>query len=693
MSDIFNYIFNLQVKNNTVIAQLNGVNKGVIDVRNSVNNLNNTFQNSFTKIQKRIGSIEFSSILQQVNAVADGLNQLSGPGNDFTSSMADLSAMTGITVKGLQQIGAFARQSAKDFGTSASEGLDSYKIILSKLNPELAKSPKALAEMGKSVNTLSKQMGGNTVSAAETLTTALNQFQISTADPIAASREMAKMMNVMSAAAQAGSAELPDIKEALEQTGLSAKTANVSFAETNAAIQVLDKAGRKGAEGGVALRNVMSTLAQGRFLPPDVIQNLQSAGVDITALTDKGKTLAQRLEVLKPVMNDSALFTKLFGRENANAAIALVSQTGELSSLTKEIQGTNSAYDQAAIIMQSPAQKAAILQAKINDLKISMFNATGGALGYMGVLSSLGQQIFYLAPLYKVLSGGVMKSIQVVNWLRKAENLEKVAKVGSAIATGVVTVATTLWTGAQWALNAAFIASPIGWIVLGVGALVAGIVLAWKKFEGFRKVVMGVWEVMKSFGSILKDLVIDRIKTLLSGITGLGKAFMELFQGHWQKAWETGKNAVLDLTGVTTMKHLKENAGKNKGKIAGAWTKGNAEGAASWVKSHQKVTPATTTHGAMTKITSPVVPGASTSPTGSPTTTQTSGGSAAGAKTANAIATGGTKNTVVNITIGSLVKDFKVMAGNIEDAADKIRDRIVDEMTRAVSMGASLGAG
>ena len=35
---------------------------------------------------------------------------------------------------------------------------------------------------------------------------------------------------------------------------MAAKGAGGSFEETNAAIQVLDKAGKKGAEGGVALR-------------------------------------------------------------------------------------------------------------------------------------------------------------------------------------------------------------------------------------------------------------------------------------------------------------------------------------------------------------------------------------------------------------------------------------------------------
>ena len=135
--------------------------------------------------------------------------------------------------------------------------------------------------MGDSIATLSKTMGGNVAGATEVLTTAMNQFQVSTKDPIQAAGEMQRMMNVMAAAAQAGSAELPSISAALQQAGMAAKGANVSFAETNAAIQVLDKAGKKASEGGVALRNVLATLAQGRFLHKDVQQELSAAGVNM----------------------------------------------------------------------------------------------------------------------------------------------------------------------------------------------------------------------------------------------------------------------------------------------------------------------------------------------------------------------------------------------------------------------------
>ena len=147
------------------------------------------------------------------------------------------------------------------------------------------------------------------------------------------------------------------IKQALEQVGMSAKAAGVSFEETNAAIQVLDKAGRKGSEGGVALRNVMATLAQGRFLPKEVQQELSAAGININNLTDNSKSLSERLGSLKPILNDSALLTKLFGKENVASSMALINGTGAMDDYTKAISGTNAAVDYANIVMESYEEK------------------------------------------------------------------------------------------------------------------------------------------------------------------------------------------------------------------------------------------------------------------------------------------------------------------------------------------------
>ena len=276
-------------------------------------------------------------------------------------------------------------------------------------------------------------MGGDATAAATVLTTAMNQYGISLDDPMEASRKMAEMMNIMAAAGREGSAELPTIQEALRQCGMMAKAAGVSFAETNASIQVLDKAGKKGAEGGVALRNVMSVLSQGRFLPKDVKEELQAAGVDINALTDKSKSLTERLRPLQGVMQDSALFTKLFGRENSAAAMALVQGIDQVETWTEAITGTNTAVEQSEIIMETYNERLARVQAQFDDVKISIFNACGD----FGIWTSLvGQALVPVAQLTPLVLGlgKALMFVKTVNW----------AGVWATITGGIVKAYTSL---------------------------------------------------------------------------------------------------------------------------------------------------------------------------------------------------------------------------------------------------------
>lgn len=60
-----------------------------------------------------------------------------------------------------------------------------------------------------------------------------------------------------------------------------------------------------------------------------------------------------------------------------------------------------------------------------------------------------------------------------------------------------IRAATIAWTAVQWLLNVALNANPIGLIVLGIAALIALVVLAWKKFAWFRAGVMAVWTGIK----------------------------------------------------------------------------------------------------------------------------------------------------------------------------------------------------
>lgn len=465
-----------------------------------------------TGIERLVGkAASFNIMVEAVEKTAQGFEEVSRAGIDLDSQMHDLSAVAGVTGDKLKEIEGYARDSAKAFGTDAGVAVEGYKLLLSQLTPELAKCPEALSEMGRSIQVTSKLMGGDGVAAAQVLTTAMNQYGVSMDDPIKASKVMAQMMNTMAAAGQAGSAELPAISAALQQAGMAAKAANVSFEETNAAIQVLDKAGKKASEGGVALRNTLAILGQGRFLPKETREELERAGVDVMALADKNRTLKERLELLKPVLNDSALFSKLFGMENANAARALVQGTEQLEAFTQAVTGTNSAEEQAAIIMDSYAEKQARIQQQIEDLKISFFNMTGGLSMYISTLAQTLVPISQIAPLFTGLysvartsMNGIM-SITRMTCLRSVIHA-KVAAKGISLAIKSIPF--------------------VGWVAIAVEA----IMLLWEKCKWFREIIFTIAEACKVLGAWLMDV--------FKGAIEWAQGAWESIKGFFSKLWD-----------------------------------------------------------------------------------------------------------------------------------------------------------
>lgn len=646
------------------------INSNFDKVNSSFNKFETNVHKGIDKIQKQLNSVNLNAMIQNISAAADGLTSLNDPGIKLSSSLADLSAITGQTGKGLKEIEGYARENAKTFGGSAADGVEAYKLILSQLTPEIAKQPKALQAMGNSVATLSKTMGGDSVAATEVLTTAMNQYQVSLNDPIRASKDMSSMMNIMAASAKEGSAELPQIKSALEQSGLAAKTANVSFAETNAAIQVLDKAGKKGAEGGVALRNVMATLSEGRFLPKDVKAELASAGVDINKLGDRSKTLKERLEPLKKVMNDQALVTKLFGKENNAAAIALISGSEEMGRLTGVVQGTKTAYEQAAIVMETPLEKNKRLQAQIDDFKISLFNSTSGWLGYANVIGNTTRDFSNLMPIFNGAS-------KVFSTLTSATKMQ-------ALWTDVVSGATKLWTGVQSAFNAVMALNPIILIVLGVMALIAAIAIVVNKTEGWGK----AWKHTINGTKLLFMAYVETIKsnwnTVINGfMIGIDKI---------QIAWYKFKNAVGlgdKNTNTVEIAKLNQDVEARKESIKAGYKKAGAMavGAATEFKAAydsvtwKKESKTATKDG----ISEAGIPGTNFGKGGD----NVSGPEGSKVQKSNeAVASGGTKHNYFNITIHE-VNGLKDVVISAKDAAVKAGDQVADELLRVIAMAST----
>lgn len=699
------------------MGKMNAMNEAVGQFSGKVESA----QGWVVQLSQKLAAFELAS--GYVERLASTFEGLAASGVTLDSQMHDLSAVAGVTGDALKEIEGYARDSAKAFGTDAGVAVEGYKLLLSQLTPELGKCPAALKSMGESIQITSKLMGGDGVAAAQVLTTAMNQYGVSLDDPIAASKTMADMMNTMAAAGQAGSAELPAIKAALEQCGMAAKAANVSFEETNAAIQVLDKAGKKGSEGGVALRNTMAILSQGRFLPKDTREELEKAGIDVLALGDKNKTLKERLEMLKPVLNDSALFSKLFGMENANAARALVQGTDKLAEFTEAVTGTSSAEEQAAIIMDSYAEKQARINQQIEDVKISLFQATGGATMWAGALSSVLVPVAQLMPLFTGL-GSLMTWIKGIQWANMWGNIRgfmyatriqvllmnrelvtgqfvsngfminitratlavvRFATVGimqglkalgafllSLVTTGTASttfagIASTAFVAfklaavtACRAVSVAIMNIPIiGWIAAAIAALVAIGVYFWNTSAKFRAVLKGLWASFKTVFTGIGELA----KQVFGAIGDLLKACFNLDSAGISKALDKLKGGFSEY-------------GKQVGAaFNSAYDEEMAAAAKEKVKKDKKgQTPA-------------AIPGLPVTPSVPTVTAPTTGiTNVIGGKSGNETASkGADKIRNITVNIERLVDKFEVHTATLTESAERVRETVTEVLLSALN--------
>lgn len=157
----------------------------------------------------------------------------------------------------------------------------------------------------------------------------------------------------------------------------------------------------------------------------------------------------------------------------------------------------------------------------------------------MGI-GDLGSGLYnFLIPSLKAMSKQML--VGAANTVRSTA-----ASVAHAVTSKVVAAATKAWAATQWLLNAALTANPIGIVVVAIAALAAGLVLAYKKSETFRKIVdgalaavkkavSGVVEFFKGLGPAISKAV-GAVTGLLTGkgkdiVTGLAKGVYNNIKG------------------------------------------------------------------------------------------------------------------------------------------------------------------
>jgi TP901 family phage tail tape measure protein len=510
----------------------------------AVGNLGGSFQQlagGVTGLVPGLGSLTGvlagGGITAGIAAVGAGVAYSIEKGKEFETQLASLSSITGVSGAGLEDLGEKAKTMAAKFGTDASANIDAFKTILSKLGPDIAKSPEALNSMAESVNTLSKATGDDPGKATEALTGALLQFGVSLDDPVKAADAMAVAMNVLAAGAKEGASEVPDVAAAINVAGVAASKSKVSFEETNSAIQILAAGGKVGAEAGTSLRNVLNKLGEGRFLPKDTAKELEKAGVDINKLGDTSITFSERLRELNKISADAALTTKLFGTDAAAASILIKGANGEIAGgmdqLTQKLTGTNTAYDQAAINMNTFDESLNRVKANVDNFAIGFYQAMQTSFGMLAeatgpaineMFTNIGAQLQnmwgivepILAALGAILINGISYAINIT-----AETINVFFELATYAFDGVMNALKPLYDAIMSALGLDGAA--------GEGIDVMKILQDVMNTAG--TVISALFDIIAEFGKIVIDFIVGSISNAVKIIVRIGELFVEF--GKW----------------------------------------------------------------------------------------------------------------------------------------------------------------
>lgn len=399
------------------------------------------------------------------------LTKIANDTRAFSSSISELSAITGATGKDLE----FLRQQSLEIGRSttlsASQAAEAFKLIAS-AKPDLLESGEALASVTKEAVKLAEAARIDLASAANTVGTSLNQFG-------ASAEEAARFVNVLAAGSKLGASSIADTALALKNSGAAAAAAGVGFEEANAAIQVLAAGGLKASEAGTGLRNIILKLEA------DTDQKLRPSVVGLgTALENLA---AQNLTVTE--------VTKKFGVEGVVTASTLLKNADATSKLTKALTGTNIATEQAATNFDNLDGDLLALNSSLEGLAI--------AIGSQAEPN--------MRKLVQALTDFAQKAIQFVNSDRFVDYLTTTFNVAQklAILIGVKLLANIISLGVAFARTATA-AGVMGRAITLMGGPIGVITIA----------AFGLYEILQKLANSRVDKMTESLT--LAATQGVG---------------------------------------------------------------------------------------------------------------------------------------------------------------------------
>lgn len=330
-----------------------------------------------------------------------------------------------------------------------------------------------------------------------------------------------RIANALAGAANASSADVSDLTQAMSQCSAQASLAGWSLEDTAAALALFADHGVKGSDAGTSLKTMLQRLAAPTDQAAEAIAayglNIRDSNGQMKDISGIADELTGKLGGLSDAERDAALQT-IFGSDASRAA-AILMQSGS-EGMAKYIAATN---DATAAETMANAQKGELSWALENmgGAVESASIAFGTALA--PAITAVAGVIGNVAEAFASLPAGVQTGIAVV--------LALVAALGPLLMVIGSVVAALPAISEGFAVLGGALAIPLApaaAVVAAIAAIAAAIYAAWTTSETFRAAVMaGV------------DAISSKVQEICAFLAPYVQAFLDQIVSTVQVAMDT----------------------------------------------------------------------------------------------------------------------------------------------------------
>lgn len=349
-----------------------------------------------------------------------------------------------------------------------------------------------------------------------------------------------------------------EMASAIESLGASATNANVPLEEQLTVLGML-QATMSGSEAGTKYAAFIQAAAKGG----------EALGLAFLDANNQLKSMPEIIDQLRGKYGETIdavekqQLAEAFGTDEAVDLIDLM--YGKIGDLQTNIvgmydalgSGTGVAMEMASAINETEPERYERLQQRIHNITESIGNSLLPTVNdFMGVgeqvLTKVGSWVEKNQELVKVIMlivlavggflvvGGtlitVISGVGII--ITKAISAFKMLKAGFVLVKGALTPLIT----SVWSFTSALLANPVTWIVIGIVALIAALVLLYNKCEWFRNAVNAIINFFKEkLGAALEVAknIFGAIGNAISSVMGAAKATVEEKLSNIKSAYES----------------------------------------------------------------------------------------------------------------------------------------------------------